>query len=98
MAKISAGVGCSHVPAIGAAMDLGKTGEDYWVPLFKGFEKSKEWIAEKKPDEQAVHSLQRIRIHNRLQCTGRRKDTLDDVSDTENLVSIQKTIDEIVGE
>jgi len=50
MARITAGVACSHVPAIGAAIDLGKTHEDYWVPLFKGFEKSKEWIAKAKPD------------------------------------------------
>ncbi len=50
MARITAGVACSHVPAIGAAIDLGKTEEEYWVPLFKGFEKSKEWIAEYKPD------------------------------------------------
>ena len=50
MAKIIAGVGCSHVPAIGAAIDLGKTGEAYWQPLFKGFEFSKQWIAEEKPD------------------------------------------------
>lgn len=50
MAKLIAGVGCSHVPAIGAALDLGKTADPYWVPLFKGFEKSKDWIAEQKPD------------------------------------------------
>ncbi len=50
MAKIIAGVGCSHVPAIGAAIDLGKTGEAYWQPLFKGFEFSKRWIADEKPD------------------------------------------------
>ena len=50
MARITAGVACSHVPAIGAAVDLGKTEEDYWKPLFQGFEFSKKWIAEKKPD------------------------------------------------
>lgn len=50
MARITAGVACSHVPAIGAAIDLGKTGEDYWKPLFKGFEKSKEWIKKARPD------------------------------------------------
>ena len=50
MATISAGVATSHVPAIGAAVDLGKTGEKYWAPLFKGYEFSKNWIAEKKPD------------------------------------------------
>ena len=50
MAKLVAGVAVSHVPAIGAAIDNGKTGEDYWKPLFKGFEPSKKWIAELKPD------------------------------------------------
>ena len=50
MAKIVAGVATSHVPAIGAALDNGKSGEDYWKPLFKGFEPSKKWIAELNPD------------------------------------------------
>ena len=30
MAEILAGVATSHVPAIGAALDLGKTNEPYW--------------------------------------------------------------------
>lgn len=50
MAKIIAGVASSHVPAIGAAIDLGKTGEDYWKRVFSGFERSKEWMAKAKPD------------------------------------------------
>ena len=50
MARIKAGVATSHVPAIGAAIDLGKTQTDYWAPLFKGFEFSKQWIADAKPD------------------------------------------------
>ena len=50
MAKIVASVNCSHVPAIGAAWDLGKTGTPYWKPVFDGFEFSKQWIAELKPD------------------------------------------------
>jgi protocatechuate 4,5-dioxygenase beta chain len=50
MAKITAGVSTSHVPAIGAAVDLGKTQEPYWAPLFKGYEFSKRWIATNKPD------------------------------------------------
>ena len=50
MARITAGVGCSHVPAIGVAMDLGKTHEDYWQPVFAGFEKSREWMKENTPD------------------------------------------------
>ncbi|MDB5461222.1 MAG: protocatechuate 3,4-dioxygenase subunit beta, partial [Caulobacteraceae bacterium] len=45
MAKIVAGVGSSHVPAIGAALDLGKTAEPYWKRVFDGFEFSKKWIA-----------------------------------------------------
>ncbi len=50
MAKITASVYTSHVPAIGAAMDLGKTQEAYWQPLFKGYDFSKEWIKANKPD------------------------------------------------
>jgi protocatechuate 4,5-dioxygenase beta chain len=50
MAELVAGVACSHVPAIGAALDLGKTGEAYWQPLFRGFEPSKKYMAELKPD------------------------------------------------
>jgi len=50
MAKIIAGVGTSHTPAIGAAVDNGKTAEPYWAPLFKGYEPAKKWMAEVKPD------------------------------------------------
>ncbi len=38
------------MPAIGAAIDLGKTEEPYWKRVFSGFEKSKEWMAKTKPD------------------------------------------------
>jgi protocatechuate 4,5-dioxygenase, beta chain len=50
MARITAGVFTSHVPAIGAALDLGKTQEPYWSPVFKGYEPSKEWFKANKPD------------------------------------------------
>ncbi|MEX2495480.1 MAG: class III extradiol dioxygenase subunit beta [Woeseia sp.] len=50
MAKIPAGVSTSHIPAIGAAIDLGKNAEPYWAPVFEGYEYSKKWIAEQKPD------------------------------------------------
>ncbi len=52
MAHITAGITSSHVPAIGAAVDLGKTEEDYWKPAFAGFDWTKEWIMkpENKPD------------------------------------------------
>jgi len=50
MARITASVFTSHVPAIGAAMDLGKTHEDYWKPLFAGYEFSKQWMKDNRPD------------------------------------------------
>ena len=50
MARIIAGVTSSHVPAIGAAIDNHRTGEPYWQRVFEGFERSKEWIRNAKPD------------------------------------------------
>jgi protocatechuate 4,5-dioxygenase beta chain len=50
MARITAGVGTSHVPAIGAAVDRGKTGQEYWKPLFAGYTWSREWIGAERPD------------------------------------------------
>jgi protocatechuate 4,5-dioxygenase, beta chain len=50
MARIVAGVATSHVPAVGAALDNGRTREPYWQPVFDGYEFSKRWIAEQKPD------------------------------------------------
>ena len=50
MARIIAGVTTSHVPAIGAAIDNGRTQEPYWQPVFEGYEFSKRWIADQKPD------------------------------------------------
>ena len=50
MARITASVYTSHVPAIGAALDMDKTHEPYWQPLFKGYDFSKQWLREQKPD------------------------------------------------
>lgn len=50
MARITASVFTSHVPAIGAALDLGRDQDDYWKPLFKGYEPSKQWMKDNKPD------------------------------------------------
>ena len=50
MARITASVYTSHVPAIGAAIDLGKTGEPYWQAVFSGYELSRRWIAQQQPD------------------------------------------------
>ena len=50
MARITAGIGVSHVPALGAAMDNGRTGDAYWTPCFAGFDWTRAWEAAQKPD------------------------------------------------
>ena len=50
MAKITASVYTSHVPAIGAALDQGKNNEPYWQPLFKGYDFSRQWLKDNPPD------------------------------------------------
>jgi protocatechuate 4,5-dioxygenase beta chain len=50
MAHLIAGVATSHIPAVGAALDLGKTAEPYWSPVFEGYDRAKEWFKEIKPD------------------------------------------------
>jgi protocatechuate 4,5-dioxygenase beta chain len=50
MARITASVYTSHVPAIGAALDLGKHTEPYWQPVFAGYDSSKQWMKDNKPD------------------------------------------------
>lgn len=50
MAQITAGIASSHVPAIGAALDHGKTTEPYWAPIFDGYQWTQEWSARQMPD------------------------------------------------
>ena len=50
MARLVAGMGTSHVPGVGAAMDNGKTGEPYWRELFNGFAPLRAWHADNVPD------------------------------------------------
>jgi protocatechuate 4,5-dioxygenase beta chain len=50
LARITASVYTSHVPAIGAALDQGKTQEPYWQKVFSGYEFSQRWMREHKPD------------------------------------------------
>ncbi len=50
MARISSGIATSHVPAIGAALDLGKADEPYWQPVFAGYEWTRSWMARERPD------------------------------------------------
>ena len=35
---------------LGGALDSGKTQDPYWSPVFKGYEPTKKWLAENKPD------------------------------------------------
>jgi len=50
MSRITASVYTSHVPAIGVAIDQGKTEEAYWKPVFAGYHFSKQWIQAEQPD------------------------------------------------
>ena len=50
MARITAGIASSHVPAIGAAFDQGRTQEPYWKPVFDGYEWVKEFQRREDPD------------------------------------------------
>ena len=50
MANLFAGVGTSHVPGIGAAVDHDKTQLPYWKPLFDGYGPAREWMEREKPD------------------------------------------------
>jgi protocatechuate 4,5-dioxygenase, beta chain len=50
MARVTAGLATSHVPAIGAAIDLGKADQEYWRPVFAGYEWTKDWAAADPPD------------------------------------------------
>lgn len=50
MARITAGVTSSHIPLIGRAIDTGETNTAYWKPVFDGYDFTKQWIEQEKPD------------------------------------------------
>ena len=50
MARITAGIATSHIPAVGAALDNGKTAEPYWSPVFAGYDWVKDFEKAEKPD------------------------------------------------
>ncbi len=50
MARITASVYSSHVPAIGVAIDQDRTQDDYYKPLFDGYQPAREWAAANTPD------------------------------------------------
>lgn len=50
MAAVVAGVACSHIPAVGAAIDNGRTEDPYWAPYFAKVEPARAWMAAVDPD------------------------------------------------
>jgi gallate dioxygenase len=50
VARIIAGLGSPHAPAIGAAVDRGDQNTTYWKPLFDGYQPMREWLQREKPD------------------------------------------------
>lgn len=50
MGKIVAGIGCSHVPAVGAAVDHDSTKNGYWAPLFEALPEARQWIKDMELD------------------------------------------------
>ena len=52
MARITAGIGSSHVPLLGVGIDQNKMDDPYFKPIFAGYDWTREWIAkpENKPD------------------------------------------------
>ena len=50
MARVIGGVGTSHIPAVGVAIDKGRTADPYWAPYFAKVEPARAWMAAAKPD------------------------------------------------
>ena len=49
-AQLVGGIGTSHVPAVGAAIDNHKQEEAYWAPFFEKIQPARDWMARTKPD------------------------------------------------
>lgn len=50
MAKLIGGLGSSHVPSIGAALDNGQRNAPDWKALFDGYVPAQEWMRTQRPD------------------------------------------------
>ncbi|MGN5373568.1 class III extradiol dioxygenase subunit beta [Sphingomonas hankookensis] len=50
MARITAGIATSHIPAVGAALDNGRAGDSYWAPVFAGYDWAREFERAERPD------------------------------------------------
>jgi len=50
VAELIGGVGTSHIPAVGVAIDKGRTEDPYWAPYFAKLPPVRDWIAGVRPD------------------------------------------------
>jgi protocatechuate 4,5-dioxygenase beta chain len=50
MARLTAGIATSHVPAIGAAFDQGRDRDEYWKPVFDAYDWVKDFERGENPD------------------------------------------------
>jgi protocatechuate 4,5-dioxygenase, beta chain len=50
MAELVGAIGTSHIPAVGVAIDKGRTQDDYWKPYFDKVPPVREWMAAANPD------------------------------------------------
>ncbi len=50
MAELVGAIGTSHIPAVGVAIDKGRTEEPYWAPYFAQLPPVREWMAKTQPD------------------------------------------------
>ena len=50
MARIVGGIGTSHTPTIGFALDTNKQADPVWAPIFAGFVPVQRWLQDKQPD------------------------------------------------
>ena len=50
VARIIAGFGSPHAPAVGAAVDRRDEESPYWKPLFDGYKPMRAWLEREKPD------------------------------------------------
>lgn len=50
MANIVGGIGISHIPTIGAAIDQDRTDDPAWKPVFDGYDTLQEWVKDLRVD------------------------------------------------
>jgi hypothetical protein len=54
VARVAAGIGCSHAPSIAHAYDHRLMEDPPWKPLFSAFARARQWLLEQNPDALVV--------------------------------------------